>query len=315
MIKNTLFIGLTFFSFSVIAQNFSVTYGFPNVSTTTGSVDPGPAPQFKGVMFGSFKAVGVSPNPNASGRFSFTNWPLGATNGVNNYTAFTGKPDSSAYFELQIMPVLGYTLNLDNISFGMRRSGTGIRNYCVRSGFDNFVSNISAGTGSNSKIGIVNPDVFFWKYDSVNITSDQKGSIVYLDSNFKNLTDTITFRFYAWNSEAKGGSFSIDNVNIMGSAYNVPPDLTGIPSRNYKEQPLIVCYPNPFKDILVIKSTETLRKVEMYASIGIMWYSQIVNEKETSLSFPLYDLPAGIYTLKVLTGSSGIYYLSVIKGD
>src|SRR4051812_7871874 len=69
MIKNTVLTGLTFFFLNAAAQNFIGTYSFSSVSSTTGLVDPSVTPLVQGLVFGSFKATGVSVNPSASGRF------------------------------------------------------------------------------------------------------------------------------------------------------------------------------------------------------------------------------------------------------
>jgi trimeric autotransporter adhesin len=117
---------------------------------------------------------------------------------------------------MDIMVAPGHTLNLQDLSFYVRRSGTGIRNYCVRSDADSFSNNLAAATGTNAKLEVLPGEVFLWKYDSISVTSDQRGSHVLFGSSF-NVTNSITFRFYAWNSEASGGSFSIDNVTFTGS--------------------------------------------------------------------------------------------------
>lgn len=72
-------------------------YDFASVTTTSGSTDPSPTPSVNGVNFGSFTAVNPTVsgayNSSASGRFSFANQPIGATNGVNTYATMTGALD------------------------------------------------------------------------------------------------------------------------------------------------------------------------------------------------------------------------------
>src|ERR1043165_7495186 len=98
MLKRGVFSGLTIFCFCTCpAQTFTVTYGFPNVSTSTGTVDPGPAPVTQGLSLGTFSAAGLSANPNASGRFSFTGWPVGAANGDDNYVNYTSALSPFSY--------------------------------------------------------------------------------------------------------------------------------------------------------------------------------------------------------------------------
>src|SRR3982750_5045769 len=97
-----------FISVLAHAQSFSGTYPFTNVTNTSGRTDPTPVPTATGVTFGSFSAVApagnpnsLSPNPNASVRFSFTGWPTGATNGSNT---FTGSINTGQYYEVTISP-------------------------------------------------------------------------------------------------------------------------------------------------------------------------------------------------------------------
>ena len=85
------------FAYAARAQSFTGTYPFTLVTTTSGTTDPTAVPTATGLTFGSFSAVGVATNPNATGRFSFTGWSIGATNGLNT---FTGGIDLSKYYQV-----------------------------------------------------------------------------------------------------------------------------------------------------------------------------------------------------------------------
>ncbi|MGB3947714.1 MAG: FG-GAP-like repeat-containing protein [Bacteroidia bacterium] len=202
---------------NVFAQNFTAAYTFDNVTTSSGLIDPTAVPTATGVLFGNFFAVGTASNPNAGGRFAFTNWPLGATNGNDNYSSFTGNINTSEYYEVTISTLNGFSVTLTDIIFTVQRSGTGCRNYSVRSSIDNYATNLPASISpSNANLSAQSGNVFFWNFDA--ITLGQNGSTITLSGgNYTNLTSPITFRFYGWNAEGAGGSFSIDNVIFSGS--------------------------------------------------------------------------------------------------
>ena len=200
------------------AQAFTGTYTFASVTTTSGTTDPTPPPTATGLTFGSFTAVGTnSPNPNANGRFSFVNWPTGATNANDNYSSLTGSLDPNEYYEVTLTPAAGYSIDLSGITFTVQRSGFGIRTYAVRSSLDNFATDLSASVNSNTNLSVQTGNIFFWNFDAT--TSAQNGSTITLGSpNFNALTAPVTFRFYGWNSESGTGTFSIDNVVFAGTA-------------------------------------------------------------------------------------------------
>lgn len=198
------------------AQSFTLMYPFTGASTTSGLIDPTPTPTAVGVTSGSFTAVGTpSLNPNAGGRFSFVGWPSGmGLNGNDTYSTMTGSINTSEYYEIALTPQSGYTLSLNTLTFKVQRSGTGIRNYAVRTSADGFTNNLPASiTPANSNLSVVGTNEFFWNLDAT--TSAQNGSTI----NFlgASTTSSVSFRFYAWNSESSGGTFSIDTVIFNGS--------------------------------------------------------------------------------------------------
>ena len=214
----------------VSAQSFSVTYDFAGVSTTSGRTDPTPVPTAPGLTFGSFTAVGtgLSDHPNASTRFSFTGWPLGAT---HNNDVFTGSIDLGRYYSVTITPQAFFDLDLTSISFTLQRSGTGIRQYAVRSSIDGYAANLPATIDpANASLQVVSGNVF-QVADAA--TGALTGSKINLPAAaFSDLTTPVTFRFYSFNAEANGGTFSIDNVQFTGTATISPtaPNLTITPA-------------------------------------------------------------------------------------
>lgn len=305
MIKNFSFLFLTFFSFFIDSQTILSSYGFSGIANGTGTIDPTPLNSAAGLTTTAFSANGVSSNPNASGRFSFINWPLGATNGVDSYTTFTGVLTPTAYYEVSLIPLPSYTLNLSSISFFVRRSSTGIRNYAVRSNVDDYQNNLPASVGSNTKISVINPDVFFWNFDATSTSSDQKGSTINLSApSYTNCVDTLTFRFYAWNAEATGGTFSIDSVVFFGSATNSitpePPIDVSIEKQKSNLENSFKIYPNPMSEgVLNFESSSKLTKLQLVDVLGkvIFEKTDFVSEETTKIQF--FNLSLGTYYFKV----------------
>lgn len=217
MKKTTLFFASAIISFCASAQSFTALYPFDSVKTTSGTTDPTPLPTATGAIFGSFMATGTPPNPNATGRFSFTDWSLGALNGETIYANLTGSASTTEYYEVTIAPSGAYTLSLSNIAFTFTRSGTGVRTYSVRSDADGYAANLPASiTPANLNLSVQTGDIFFLNTD---ITSNQIGSTITLSgAAFTNISVARTFRFYGWNAEGTGGTYSIDNVSIVGTA-------------------------------------------------------------------------------------------------
>lgn len=203
------------------AQSYSVTYDFGSVTTASGTTDPTTVPTATGLTFGSFSAVGYTGNSSGAGRFSFTGNPTGSANGVNDFSTFTGSLNSSIYYSVTITPLAGYTLNLDTIAFTSQRSSTGIRSYAVRSSLDSYAANLPASISpANANLGVGGANDFQVLFDAT--TTAQNGSLVTLDAAYDALASAVTFRFYGWNAEANTGTFSIDNVNFIGSVTAVP---------------------------------------------------------------------------------------------
>jgi hypothetical protein len=202
-------------NFAIRAQ-FNANFGFINVASGTGSVDPGPFPQVPGLSIIPFKANGVSAQASASGRFSYSGWGTGAVNGVDDAAQFTGGFSGLQYYEVAITAQSGYTLQVTKLLFHMRRSSTGVRFFSVRSNADNFTSNLSANNGTSTGVAVYPQNEFFWLFDSSSTSSDQKVLSVEAANMIYTSSDTLVFRFFAWNAESSSGSFSIDNVTISG---------------------------------------------------------------------------------------------------
>jgi PKD repeat protein len=206
-----------FLASGAFAQSFTAMFPFTDVTTTSGTTDPTPVPSVTGLTFSSFSAVGTPANPNAGGRFTFTDWSLGATHGSNSYAGLTGGIVLSEYYEVTVAPASGYTMTLNDIAFRIQRSSTGIRTYAVRSSVDGYATNLPASISpANPNLSVQSGDVFFYNFDS--LSSGQNGSMITLGgSSYTNISSPVTFRFYGFNAEASGGTFSIDEVTFTGS--------------------------------------------------------------------------------------------------
>lgn len=314
MIKNILFIGLMAFKSYYFSQNFTAVYNFSNVTTNTGLTDPGPSPLVSGLLFGNFSSVGTSTNANASGRFSFTKWPVGAADSDDNYGNFIAVLSPTVFYEVKIKVMPSYTMSLNSISFAVRRSGTGIRNYCVRSSLDNFTNNLAASTGTNTKLSVIPANVFFWNFDSISTSTDQKGSSLFLGSPFSSVNDSLRFRFYAWNSESSGGTFSIDNVTFEGSVKdtNVILNPVSIEELNFREtgnnSDMLKVQPNPSYDgRILIKTPHDYTKIEISALLGLKVELEHHISSQQAIELDLSALKPGMYVIKFYSGSKVSY--------
>ncbi len=197
-------------------------YAFSDVTTSSGTSSSGGTAN--NVTFSNFTAVGTSANPNATGRFSFTNQPLGAINGSD---VFNGTIDLGKYFQMSVTPATGYTMNLTSIAFTMQRSGTGVRQYCLRSSAESFAINLSATiTPSNANLAVVStPQANVFQVLDASISANT-GSAVRPGPAASALTQPMMFRFYGYNAEGGAGTFSVDDVALYGAVANGGVPLT-----------------------------------------------------------------------------------------
>ncbi len=202
-----------------MGQTFTSTYTFANVasgSSTTGTTDPTLVPMATGVTFGSFTAVGALNGPNAGGRFSFTNWPIGAQDGNDT---FGGGVDMSKYYSVTLTPQAGFTISLSSIVFTLQRTTTGIRQYVVRSSVDGYSANLPASISpASTNLSVVAGNTFQVVDASTSSIAYTGSTITLGGTSYTSVSGPVTFRFYGFNAEATGGAFSIDDVKITGTA-------------------------------------------------------------------------------------------------
>lgn len=302
MIKQLLSIGLISASLMAEAQSFSAKYNFYDLATTSGTIDPTPAPTASGLTFSAFTAVGTSTASTAGKRFSFTGWGTGATSTVNTYSTMTGAIDLAKYYEVTLTPTGGANMSLSSITFDAQRSGTGIRSYAVRSSADAYAANLLATISpTNSDLSIEGTNEFFWSLDAN--TGKEIGSTVNLATlpAFTNILSPLTFRFYGWNSEAGTGSFSIDSVIFTGETSIA----TKLGTLSFDINSNFNVYPVPSHDgVLYIenKNAAEFTKIEVLDVLGNIVVTN--NPKnETKVKLNLAEMPNGNYFVRMYSGS------------
>ena len=162
MIKNLLSAAFLFLGSALLAQSFNGMYPFSSVTNTTGPTDPTTPPTATGVTFGAFTAVGTGTAPSASGVFSFNGWDVSIVTGNDAYATYTGAINPAKYYEVSVTPAVNYGVDITSITFNMLRSGTGPRNWSVRSNRDSYATNLPASVGTNTALSVVGSNIFFW---------------------------------------------------------------------------------------------------------------------------------------------------------
>jgi hypothetical protein len=198
---------------------FTASYTFDNVTTTSGNIDPGPLPDLTAVTVTAISAVGVSANSSTNAKFEFSGWDVGAANGATTYASLTGALNPSKYYEVKFTPQYGYNMKYTQINFTVSRNSTGVRTFAIRSSRDNFAANLGTAsvlTAEAANYAVQSPNIFFIKTDTTVALST--GKITISSSLLSNDTMPVTFRIYGWNAEDAAGTFSLNNVNIIGSS-------------------------------------------------------------------------------------------------
>lgn len=195
----------------VVAANFTADYTFSGVTTSSGTVDPTSVPTVSGLTLGAFRAVGVDNNSSAAGRFSFSKWSTGATNGSND---FTGGINQNMYLEVTITPSSNVQLSLNNLVFTLQRSATGPRQWAIRSSLDNFAQNLPAYY-SGTLVRVTGDNIF--QIENRTTATAITGCNIALNNDFQNLTQPVTIRIYAFNAESTSGTFSLNKFTVNGS--------------------------------------------------------------------------------------------------
>ncbi|MDZ4663509.1 MAG: T9SS type A sorting domain-containing protein [Bacteroidota bacterium] len=297
---------------SVNAQNFSLKYTFAAVTNSSGPVDPTPTPTVVGVSTNSWTAVGTGTNSTGAGYFSYTGWGTGATNSVN--TTFTGSIDPAKYYEVTITPQAGYSVTLNNMTFGASRSATGIRNFAVRTNKDSYAANVAAtytplnSAASTTVITIQGGDTFFWFDDANSTSGPAAGSAAnnlcganFSGPNFTSQSSPYTLRIYAWNSEAAGGTFRIDSSSINGVATF---STAGFGNISHDLNASFKLYPNPTHNGLVYIESKNANKgtIEIVNLLGKVIALEEIESNYSTVKLDVSTLAEGTYFVRYRNG-------------
>ncbi len=139
----------------------------------------------------SFSATGTTASAVSRG----TGLTASAAAGSISSSGFTTTTsiDANDYYEFSIALNPGTTLDIDTISFAERRSGTGIRNFTLRSSLDGYAADVVTP--------IAVPD-----------DTATRNQTLTLGSTFDAVTaSNITFRIYGYAAEAAGGTWRLAN--------------------------------------------------------------------------------------------------------
>jgi hypothetical protein len=274
-------------------QAFTATYDFAGTTNASGATDPSTVPTATNITFGSFTAVNPTVtgayNSSAGGRFSFANMPLGATNADDVYGNLTGSIDLNTYYQVVMTPATNMQIDLSQIAFRVQRSGTGIRTYAVRTSADNFASNLGTITidAANAALAAQADNIFFWTTDAT--TSGQNGSKINV-TTINDIAGPLTVRFYGWNAEGTGGTFSIDDVIFTGTVEAT----AGLKDNNIAGLKL---FPNPLSgNVLNVTSNSSADKtIAVYDVLG----KNVLNAKVTNETVNVSALNSGVYIVKI----------------
>jgi hypothetical protein len=126
------------------------------------------------------RGTGIQPS-SKSGAFSAKSWTTQSSLDTSDYFSFTLSPDA------------GQSFSLTRLELDERRSGTGIREWSVRSSLDLFSTDLGVFSVPD------NSDV-------------RRSQTLSLGDAFSRLTQPVEFRVFAYSAESSVGTWWVDNV-------------------------------------------------------------------------------------------------------
>jgi cysteine-rich repeat protein len=171
-------------SSSCVAEDF-VTFSFTGAAGHEPAVAADTTPATLAAAPTMTRGPGIAPSA-AGNTFSAINWSLAGL-------------DATDYFSFTVTPATGLVMNLFVLELDERRSGTGIRNWSIRSSLDGFTTDLATFAVPND-------------------TATRTDQRLLLGPAFRGLTTAVEFRIYGFNSGAAGGTWRIDNVQLGGAA-------------------------------------------------------------------------------------------------
>lgn len=183
------------------AQSFTATYDFEGTPPSTTGAAAGTG--ISNISLGNFTTTGYTQTTTGN-RFAHNGAPTATT------------PDLAKYLQVTVTPNAGVSLSISSVTFRSQRSGTGPRSYVVRSSTNSYAANLPASIApANAELEVVGTNEFHFVNDC-STCSGQNGNT--LAPAISNVTSPVTLRFYFFGAEAAGGTFSIDDVVISGTA-------------------------------------------------------------------------------------------------
>jgi hypothetical protein len=188
---------VAFLAISLSAQTaFTATYDFSEAPSLDNGDFVG-----TGLTITPFTATGLQ-STTTTNRFAWSDAPTAST------------PDLGKYFEVTLTPATGTTVSVSSITFRSQRSGTGPRNYSVRTNVGGYAANLPASIEpANVELAVQGSNEFFFVTD---VSGGQNGSKV-TPTTITNISGPVTFRFYFYSAESGSGTFSVDDVVITGT--------------------------------------------------------------------------------------------------
>lgn len=198
----------------VNAQVFTGTFSFNASSGNTTSLNYNGNP-ISNLTISALTKNGVT-NSSSTNNFRASDWALDPVVGT-----LTGVVDTSKYFEFSLSST-SHTINMTSLTFGLGRSGTGPRNFEWRSSVDSFASSINNYTSLNASVTntsgvLLTPDA----------NAGYTGNTLSLaNATFQDLS-SVTFRFYAFNSESSSGTGGFQgDLTFSGELQLIPEPST-----------------------------------------------------------------------------------------
>ncbi len=185
-------------------------------SGTGGTSTPGPiaynGSAIQGLAPGSVQLAGVTYSA-SNNNFRATGWALDGTVG-----ALSGSVDTTRYITFTLTADSGYTFDLNSITFGVGRSGTGPRSWQWRSSVDSYASALTnyttVATGLTHSNGVLtNPDS----------NSNWTGNVLaFSGSSFSGMS-SVTLRLYGYNAESSSGTGGLQGALSFSVTMNAVP--------------------------------------------------------------------------------------------
>lgn len=210
--------------------------------------------------------------------------------GANVQNWSTSRCDQTEYVQFSVQPVGTATITLTTLSFAFARSAQGPQQLTVRSSVDGFSSDIhSQGTETNY----------------------QTASIALTSAGFINQSNGITFRIYACNPTAGGGTLKLDEIQINAEVLPITLlSFTAKPEGDRVQLAWSTANEHNADRFVVERSYD----VETYVPFGEVTATGTTNERQYYGLTDLNPRPgANYYRLKQIDVGGAVHSFSVIS--